>query len=111
MNRMNSFNRFDAAEKNYGRYLKTRMTSFVSSSTQIITDLASVITTGNSATATAAAIAAGGPMMDLPGMIASVKLNAQEMVEKLAYILQGSMIQSGSPITAPTGGVITSAAD
>jgi hypothetical protein len=84
---------------------------FVASSTQIITDITTVQTNGNSATATAAAQAAAGPMMDLPGLIASVKLNAQEMAEKLAYILQGSMIQSGSPITAPTGGIVTSAAD
>jgi|HubBroStandDraft_3_1064219.scaffolds.fasta_scaffold1263407_1 hypothetical protein len=84
---------------------------FVSSSTQIITDLTSCQTTGWSTTALSNAIAAAGPILDLPGIIASVKLNAQEMAEKLAYILQGSQIQSGSPITAPTGGVVTSSSD
>lgn len=113
MNRMNSFDRFDASQRNFGQYRKMKMDNFVSNSTQIITDLTSVQTNGNSVTAVANSNAAAGPIMDLPGMIASIKLNAQEMVEKLAYILQGTMISAttNSPITAPTGGIITSASD
>jgi hypothetical protein len=111
MHRMNSFDRFDSKEQSYGRYLQFKMGNFVSNSTQLITDMASVITNGNSAASQALAIAAAGPIMDLPGVLASVKLNFQEAAEKLAYVLQGSQIQSGSPITAPTGGVITSTSD
>jgi hypothetical protein len=86
---------------------------WVGNSTHIITDIKSCITTGWSATATANSIAAAGPIMDLPGMVASVLLNAQEMVEKLAYILAGTMISAttASPVTAPTGGIVTSASD
>lgn len=84
---------------------------WVSNSTQLLTDMASVITNGNSATTTANGIAAAGPITDVSGLLASIKLNFQEAAEKLAYLLQGSMIQSGSPITAPTGGIITSAGD
>lgn len=86
---------------------------WVSNSTHVITDMASVITNGNSATSLANASAANGPIMDLPGMLASVKLNFQEVVEKLAYVLQGGMISAttNSPVTAPTGGIITSTSD
>jgi len=82
---------------------------FVSNSTQILTDITSVQTNGNSTTSLANAVAAAGPTMDLPGMIASVKLNFQEAAEKLAYILGGSMVQGS--LTAPTGGVITTTSD
>lgn len=84
----------------------------VSNSSQLITDMASAITNAPwSTTAQAAASAAAGPITDLQGVLTTVKLNFQEAAEKLAYVLQGTMIQSGSPLTAPTGGLITSAAD
>lgn len=85
---------------------------FVSNSTQLIADMASAITNSPYSAATQAlANAAAGPIMGLTDMLASVKLNFQEAAEKLAYVLQGSMIQSGSPLTAPTGGIVTSAND
>ena len=81
-----------------------------SNSTQILTDLKSAIANAPySATAQAAAIAAAGPVEDLQGMVKSVLLNAQEMVQKLAYILGGTMVQGS--LTAPTGGLITSGSD
>lgn len=74
-------------------------------STQIITDLNTAIANQPySATSIAASTAAAGPIMDTNAMVKSVLLNAQEMVEKLAYLLGGSMVQGS--LTAPTGGVI-----
>ena len=82
----------------------------VSNSTQIITDLGTAISSSPySETSQAASIAAAGPIMDTTGMIKSVLNDAQAMVEKLAYILEGKATQSS--LTAPTGGIITSAAD
>ena len=84
---------------------------WVSNSTQIITDMKSAITNQPySTTATANALAAAGPIMDLPGMVDSILLNFQEAQEKLNYILGGSMIAPAS-LTAPTGGVMTSGSD
>lgn len=84
----------------------------VGNSTQLLTDMASAIANAPfSATAQAATLAAAGPITDLQGVLKSVLLNFQEAVEKLAYVLQGTMIQTGSPLTAPTGGLITSGAD
>lgn len=83
---------------------------FVSNSTQILTDMSSAVALTPSVTALAAAQAPAGPMEDLPGMLKSVQLNFQEAVEKLNYILGGSMIAPAS-LTAPTGGLVTSAAD
>jgi hypothetical protein len=87
---------------------------FVANSTQLLTDMGTVITNGNSTTTYSNAIAAGGPIMDIAGMLASVKLNFQEATEKLAYILQGSQVQNGpgaGTITAPSGGIITNTSD
>lgn len=76
-------------------------------STQIITDLNTAITNQPySATSVAASIAAAGPIMDTNAMVKSVLVNAQEMAEKLAYLLGGSMVQGS--LTAPSGGVIDS---
>lgn len=72
--------------------------------------MATAIATTPSATATAAAIAAAGPMEDLPGMLKSILLNFQEATMKLNYILGGSMVAPAS-LTAPTGGIVTSGAD
>ena len=82
----------------------------VGNSTQIITDLTTASTTTLSTTAVAAMNAAAGPIEDVPAMIKSILLNAQEMTAKLNYLLGGSMIAPAS-LTAPTGGLITSAAD
>jgi hypothetical protein len=88
-----------------------KVSGAVGNSTQIITDMTSAINNSPfSATAQAAAIAAAGPIMDLPGMIKSVLLNFQEAQEKLNYILGGSMVAPAS-LTAPTGGLITSGSD
>jgi hypothetical protein len=82
----------------------------VGNSTQIITDLTTAVNTTLSATAIANMNAAAGPIEDASAMIKSVLLNAQEMVMKLNYLLGGSQIAPAS-LTAPVGGIITSAAD
>lgn len=107
---MRSFERFDAIHRSYSGYMGYKLGAFVSNSTQIITDLTSATTSTISATGTANAIAAAGPIMDLPAMIKSILLNAQEMQEKLNYILGGSAVAPAS-LTAPTGGVITTSSD
>lgn len=82
----------------------------MSASTQIITDMNSAIANAPfSATAQANAIAAAGPIMDTQGLLTSVLRDAQAMAEKLAYVLGGAAVQGS--LTAPSGGVITSAAD
>jgi hypothetical protein len=106
MHRMNSFDRFDEKQYSTSRYMKFKLGNFASNSTQLITDMTTVINNGNSATALANAIAAAGPIMDLPGMLQSVRLNFQEAVEKLAYILNGSQLLGTQ--TAPSGGPIAS---
>lgn len=81
-----------------------------SNSTQIITDLTTAV--GNSPYSTTAQTnqnAAAGPIMDTTGLIKSVLTSMQGAAEKLAYILGGTAVQGS--LTAPTGGVITSAAD
>lgn len=81
-----------------------------SNSTQILTDLASAIANSPySATAQTNQNAAAGPIMDTTGVIKDVLVCAQEMVQKLAYVLGGSQVQGS--LTAPTGGIITSGAD
>src|ERR1039458_8689912 len=93
-----------------GRHLPT-VSGGVGNSSQILTDMASAAAaTPFSATAQAAAAAAAGPIEDLPAMVKSVLLNFQEAQQKLNYILGGSLITPNS-LTAPTGGLITSAAD
>ena len=94
-------------------YVERALGYFVSNSTHVITDMTSVITNGNSAATIANSNAAASPIMDLPGVLASVKLNFQEAVEKLAYVLAGTQISAttNSPVTAPTGGIITSTSD
>lgn len=83
---------------------------FVGNSTTILTDMAAAIAMTPSATAKAAATAAAGPMEDIPGTLASILLNFQEVTEKLNYLLGGSAIAPAS-LTAPTGGIIGSSAD
>src|ERR1700756_916380 len=78
----------------------------VSSSTQILTDLGTVLTNGFLATQTARSNAAAGPIEDLPGMVTAVLRCAQEMVQKLTYILEGSELQTS--LTAPSGGLVQS---
>jgi len=91
-------------------YIFPAFGKFVSNSTQIITDMNSAIANAPfSTTAQANATAAAGPMMDLQGVLKSVLLRFQEAAELLAYILSGTMVQGS--LTAPTGGIITSAAD
>jgi hypothetical protein len=83
----------------------------VGNSTQILTDMTTAIANQPySATATAAAIAAAGPIEDLPGMVKSVLLSFQEIQMKLNYILGGSMVSPAS-LTAPTGGLLTTSSD
>lgn len=81
-----------------------------SNSSQIITDLNTAATATYSATALAAAIAAGGPIMDLGGVLKTCTLKAQEIVQILNYVLGGAATAPTS-LTAPTGGVITSGSD
>lgn len=99
---------FSMADIDAGKHLPG-VSGAASNSTQLIADMTSAIGTTPSATATAASIAAAGPILDLPGMLKSVQLNFQEAAEKLAYILSGTAVQGS--LTAPTGGVVTSAAD
>ena len=113
MNRMTSFDRFDAAERNYGQWLKLRKTNFVSNSVKLIADMTSALAITPSAATQALASNPNSPIMDLPGVLASVRTNFQEAVEKLAYVLAGTQISATttSPVTAPTGGIVTSAND
>lgn len=81
-----------------------------SNSTQIITDLKTVLSTGFSATATAAAIAAAGPITDLPGVVSLLLLKAQEMKFILNYLTSpNQMIGGGS--AGGSGALVTTAAD
>lgn len=80
-----------------------------SNSTQVITDLNTAATAVYSATATAAAIAAAGPIMDLPGVLVLCQRKAQEIRQILCYVLEGSQLTTS--LTAPSGGVITTGAD
>jgi hypothetical protein len=82
---------------------------WVGNSTQILTDLATVIATPLSATAVARAINPSGPIEDLPGMLSNLQLSFKEIAEKLAYILEGTMVQTS--LTAPSGGLITTSSD
>ena len=86
---------------------------FVSNSTAVITDMTAAIAITPSAATKALASGPDQPIMDLNGVLNSVKLNFQEAVEKLAYVLCGTMISAttNSPVTAPTGGVVTSTND
>lgn len=79
---------------------------FVASSTQILTDLQTVLTNGFLATQLARAQAAAGPIEDLPGMVTGVLRSAQDMVAKLTYILEGSQIQTS--LTNPANGLVQS---
>ncbi len=58
----------------------------MAASTAILTDLDTIISTGFSATAKAAALAAAGPIMDLDGMAKLAKLQAQELKKTLQAI-------------------------
>lgn len=83
---------------------------FVSSSTQIITDLGTVLASSPySTTAQANQNAAAGPIMALYDNILLVQRKAQEMAVLLSLLLCGSQVANS--LTAPTGGPITSAAD
>jgi len=77
-----------------------------SNSTQIITDLNTAATSTFTAGETAAAIAAAGPILDLAGCLKACKLKAQEIAEILAYVLEGSAVQTS--LTAPSGGIVPS---
>lgn len=77
----------------------------VSNSTQILTDLTTATTTALTAGELASGIAAAGPIQDLAAMIQSVLRNAQEMTEKLNYLLGGTALTPAS-LTAPSGGPI-----
>jgi len=81
----------------------------VSNSSAIIADLTSAATATYSATAIAAALAAGGPIMDIGGCLDLVLAHAQEMRTLLCYVLEGKQISTS--LTAPSGGVITTGAD
>lgn len=96
---------FTQAEIDAGDHLPT-VGGGVASSTQILTDLQTVLTNGFLATQTARAQAAAGPIEDLPGMVTTVLRSAQDMVRALTYILEGSQIQTS--LTAPTGGLVQS---
>ena len=81
-----------------------------SNATTIIADLKSVQTTGFSATAKAAAIAAAGPIMDLDGVVSLLLLKAQEMKFLLNYMTSpNAMIGGGTP--GGSGALVTTAAD
>ncbi len=82
----------------------------MSASTAIIADLNTAATASYSATATAAAIAAAGPIMDLNGVLKLCTLKAQEIQVILNYVLGGSAATAASQ-TAPTGGVVTTSSD
>ena len=73
-----------------------------SNSTQIITDLTTVIT-NISATQTTRANAAAGPITDVNGTVNLLKTKAQEMVEILAYLLEG--VQFVTSQSAPANGI------
>jgi hypothetical protein len=77
-----------------------------SNSTQVITDLNTAAGSTFTAGEIASANAAAGPITDLPGSLAVCKLKIQEVVEILAYILEGKAIQTS--LTAPSGGIIPS---
>lgn len=82
----------------------------LANSTQIITDLKSVQSTGFSATAKANAIAAAGPIMDLDAVTALLLLKAQEMKAILNYMISPNYMIGGGTLGG-AGAVVTSAAD
>lgn len=77
-----------------------------SNSTQLIADAGSAASTAFVSATQALAIAAGGPIMDLPGNLTLVQRKLQECRQILAYVLEGSQVSTS--LTAPTGGVVTS---
>ena len=79
-------------------------------SSQCITDMVTASTATYSATATANALAAAGPIMDLNGVLKSVTLKLQECAVILNYVLGGQATTANS-YTAPTGGVVTTSSD
>jgi hypothetical protein len=79
-------------------------------STQLITDMNAASSGAYSATATANAIAAAGPIMDLTGVLKTVMLRFQEAAVILNYVLGGQATTANS-LTAPTGGVVTTSSD
>jgi hypothetical protein len=79
-------------------------------STKLITDMQTCTTTALSATATAAQIAAAGPIMDVTANFKLCVVKLQEVQSILNYILGGSAVAPSS-LTAPTGGLVTNAAD
>jgi len=101
---MRHFERFDLMQSRPAIVMQYKKYSFVSNSSQIITDFGTVLTNGFLATQYARANAAAGPITDLPGMVASCKLRMQETAEILAYILEGSSVQTS--LTAPAGGLV-----
>ncbi len=83
---------------------------FVSNSTTVITDLGTVLAAAPySATAQAKALAAAGPIMALYDNVLLCQRKAQEMVEILSYLLNGTQVVTS--YTAPSGGPITTGAD
>ena len=82
----------------------------MANSTQIITDLGTVISTGYSTTAQANAIAAAGPIMDLTALTYLLRLKAQEMKAILNYMISPNGMIGGGSIGG-AGAVVTSAAD
>lgn len=103
---MRSFQRFDLMQSRPAIVMRYKKYSFVANSTQIITDLNTVINAGYLATQLARAQAAAGPITDLPGVVQGVKLRMQEAVEVLAYVLEGSSVQLS--LTNPANGLVQS---
>lgn len=78
-------------------------------STTLITDMATAISTGPSAASTAKAIAAAGPIVDLPGALKTVKLKLQEANVLLTQVI-ASDIDAGDGIKTGLQGVLDSLA-
>lgn len=76
-------------------------------STTLLTDMATAISTGPSAASTAKAIAAAGPIIDLPGGLKTVQLKLQEAKVLLSQIIT-SDIDSGDGIKTGLQGVLDS---
>lgn len=92
------------AQLDAGEHLP-KVSGAVGNSTQLLTDMASAIANQPySATATAAALAAAGPIEDLNGMVKSILLNFQEAQMKLNYILNGSQLVATTITAPPTAG-------
>jgi hypothetical protein len=77
-----------------------------SNSSQVIADLITARDSTFTAGEVAAASAAAGPIMDIKGNIGLCVLRAQEISSTLAYLLEGTMVQTNR--TAPSGGIIPS---